>query len=601
MKFLKNCNHFLNNGHSLQRLLKATFASALFFAAGSAATASAQRMANLRTQEPSWHLVTGGTVVSDICDTSYGFAFLNEGRVVCAISKNGTLLWQKPVKGAPTPYMTAYSDFLLVVTGTDTLNFVNPSGLTLWSAKVGFEITENPLCGADGRIFVRGKEYVACYGLQGSRKWQLRMEPQRSDIPLLPLNDGSLLSFLETQENGKSRAQRITPYGEPGEVAVFTAYVTAACACSQGVAVALSGAAVGLCAVKETIVESQWHTGPILQKDGGYILALADGENIVCISQTGSSAVATIVAIADGSLIAEIPLGSLSLSSLTLLRTTATGVCIGDTQRALEWGSDGTVFWEATLPDPKSLVTSFYTKDNTLIFCRKDWLMNAFVMSQSIGVKEEKITPVRTYVDTKAPTGTINQLDLERISPETFAVMRRAMQAGDYGRNEKEWNSLVQQEMRNWIYDMNQIEDSPYAAHSYFEENPVYVSNILEAAAGLETADYAELYAELLSVEKRNSVCVEILRACAKLGWDDDGVMLTQIENLMTQHRFTAKDTLVLKMICDVTYEICRYMGKPVLIKKGKNILAHLFYPNFNSTTRDYARKTFQRLAALEM
>ena len=75
--------------------------------------------------------------------------------------------------------------------------------------------------------------------------------------------------------------------------------------------------------------------------------------------------------------------------------------------------------------------------------------------------------------------------------------------------------------------------------------------------------------------------------------------MLKAIEEVL--HKTSPRDTVLLKAICDATYDICRYMGKPALLSKGKNMLSFLLFPQFDSTTRDYARKTIKNILDLQL
>ena len=604
----------------------------------------ALRSADLSKQQWSWRLIVGGSVSSTICDTSYGFAFLSDGRTICAVSKDGRFLWQRSVRGAPTPYMSHVNDILMVVTAEDTLNLINPSGQVLWSAKAGFEITENPLAGKDGRIFVRGKDAIACYSLQGKRKWLLRTSALRTDLALTSLNDGSLLAFLEaTNESGKSRALRLSPFGETLETTTFSGFVHAARSCKSGVLVALSDGAGGLCAVEDGTVVSRWHTSGI--GDCRQLVVFADDVTGAFLSQSGAAATATLVDVATGERLSTLALGALTLSAANQLRTTNDGVYISDGKRALEFsagtrapardaaaandnatgaapaaatgddatpddGEEAAVLWEAALPAANTVASVFYTADGTLLVCRKDWIIHAYVMAQHVGDAASAPTPAsaavktpnRSYQPKQEAKGTLYALNaLERIPIAELTAMRKALSVGDYSTKEREWSAKVQLELENWLYDLMQQPQGQTEVHSYFEEDAVYARAIIDTAIAFESADFTPLLAALLARESRTPVCVDIIRAYARLGWDEDGTMLSTIENLLQQHRFTARDVTALRTICDTVYEICRYMGKPAVMARGRTILAYLLYPQFDNATRSYARKTFERIAALQM
>ena len=112
---------------------------------------------NLDMQNASWNVVIGGKALCKPQNTSYGFAVLTDGKMISAISNNGVKLWEHPVPGKPDPILTVFSsDFLLSVNDKRNLSLINPSGLTLWTKKIPFEITNSPSSGRDSRIFVKG-------------------------------------------------------------------------------------------------------------------------------------------------------------------------------------------------------------------------------------------------------------------------------------------------------------------------------------------------------------------------------------------------------------------------------------------------------------
>ncbi|MBR1613842.1 MAG: hypothetical protein IJ673_00015, partial [Treponema sp.] len=81
---------------------------------------------------------------------------------------------------------------------------------------------------------------------------------------------------------------------------------------------------------------------------------------------------------------------------------------------------------------------------------------------------------------------------------------------------------------------------------------------------------------------------------------DPDGDILTSYQIILRKPAVKSNDALLMN-ICDATYEICRYMGRPALNKHGKEILSQLYSSVYGKNVRDYARKTFERFAELNM
>ena len=87
-----------------------------------------------------------------------------------------------------------------------------------------------------------------------------------------------------------------------------------------------------------------------------------------------------------------------------------------------------------------------------------------------------------------------------------------------------------------------------------------------------------------------------LLRA---VGYDENGETLTALQSLLA-NRITPSQTSALKEICDATYKICRFMGRPALNKQGKMILSRMLMPQYDKNTNEYARKTLEKMILLE-
>ena len=206
---------------------------------------------SLSADNADWTCVIGGEAVTSPVQTSYGFVVLTDGKMISACTENGTKLWEKPVPGRPDPFLTVISkDFLVTVSDKKTISLINPSGVVLWSKKLPYQVTESALPGKDARFFVKGKKNISCFGINGVCKWSIET-PSLSSIPLVTLNDGTILAVLLNSENGKSSGIRISPFGTVLETISFAGIVSGAMTCDYGVLLAFSSGGFGLCAVNE--------------------------------------------------------------------------------------------------------------------------------------------------------------------------------------------------------------------------------------------------------------------------------------------------------------------------------------------------------------
>lgn len=559
----------------------------------------AVRTADLTKQQSSWLAVSGGTVVAPPVETDYGFAVFTDGRMIFAFSDKGTVLWQKAVNGRQSPYLAAFGDFLYVITANKKLNLVNPSGLTLWTADVGFDVIESPFVGRDGRVFVRGKNALACYGLNGIRKWII-VTSDAGKIPLLECNDGSLLVLSNQLKEGKSTGIRISPFGEILETITFTGKIIAAASCKDGILLSQDDETIGLCSVIHGTAESVWVANSLAKSNFTHIAVAHDGETAAFFNQKGKKTSISLVAINTGTLIAQAELGELQLKNLSYLRATKAGFYLSDEKRAIECEPNGTLIWQTTLPKKNKWDYAFYNAQNYLILCQKDWSLRAYLMNQT--VEKKPVAPAQTerpsYVATGAVKSTIGSMNLDHLSSDALTTISTALSQGDYGANEQAWLSAVKTEMQSYFLDASAVLRSSHDGMSYFKANPVYTQSLIQIMAQSGTDAFAEEFATLLETEKEPSRLALAIQEAGKQGYDGDGTMLAAFETIAA-HKLTARDQNTLKILCDATYEICRFMGRPALATKGRTILGYLFFPQFDKTIRDYARETLARLKDL--
>ena len=112
------------------------------------------------------------------------------------------------------------------------------------------------------------------------------------------------------------------------------------------------------------------------------------------------------------------------------------------------------------------------------------------------------------------------------------------------------------------------------------------------------TREFSVMFARLLSSEIDRNQILSVINFAAKIGYDEKGMILAAIEKLL-MGKNSPTDSTILKAICDTTYEICRFMGRPALNKRGKGIITYMM-PQYDKNIQDYARKTLTKLIDLE-
>ena len=195
---------------------------------------------------------------------------------------------------------------------------------------------------------------------------------------------------------------------------------------------------------------------------------------------------------------------------------------------------------------------------------------------------------------------TAGSLNFERLSLEHMQEISRGLDKGNYAKDEEDWLNGIKRESRTFIDDHASLVRSSHDGLSYFAENPVYTQTLLMLMAKTGTTSFVQDFVSLLSSETDPARLALVIQYAGKEAYDKNGEILKAFENLLSR-RLTPRDASTLKLMCDATYEICRFMGKPAINKKGKDILTYLFFPQFDRTTRDYARQTLSRIMELEL
>lgn len=589
---------------------KALLAAASAFLLGSAHAQVAMRTLDLSAQKPDWQSVIGGEAIAPAVETSYGIAVLTDGRMLSSCTSKGNVIWKKGVNGRPSKYFTERDDFLYVVTNDKKITLVNQSGTNLWTASNSFRITENPVIGHDGRIFVHGQSALACFGINGTRKWQVETG-KIADMPTCLLNDGSVVIFMADTKDGKTTGKRFSQFGEEMEDLIFSSVVQTAVSCEQGILVALQNGSIGLCNVVNGLADSPWIQKSYIPSGAFAICYSKASGNAAFFFSTGGNTTAIILRTSNGEFLNQFALKSFSPGEIQLAKQTDAGFFIADSSTACEFAEDGTIIWEAALPQKSQWDFLYYTRSNHLILCMKDWSLKSFhtmqttkavykdfwddTYSSDIGEAEKPDTP-EDAIKKQEITQSDRILGIRMFSDEKLAETQKALKAGDYGRKEREFLVGIQSELASYKESFYQKNPS----QSYFARNPIYTQKLLAMMAQIGCSGFSTDFATLIRYERDPQLLSALVYASGQQMFDPDGEILTSYEIAIRSPQLQ-KNTALLKNVCDATFSICKYMGRPALINHGKEILRQLGSPVYDTAVREYASKTFERFASIEM
>lgn len=574
---------------------------------------SAASKTELTEKNASWTSVISGKAVCRPQNTSYGFAVLTDGKMISACTERGAKLWERAVPGTPEPYMAVISsDFIATVSSRRTLSLINPSGLPLWSVKAAFDIDSAPKAGRDGRIFIRGKAGVACYGINGICKWQLETPPLGS-IPLQELDDGSIVAILADAKDGRSAGLRISPFGEVIESLTFAGSVEGAASCTDGLLLLFSGGGIGLCAVRGDKATTVWAIPAAsavfsgTSAHGGRFVNVNGESAFACLGEGGSTKL-VLFKTADGAVTAEFRAEGIRCDSLVCAEPGAgfNGIFLADAQTAALYSSNGRLLWSALLPGRNARGGwnhLAYTKGNHLLVCGTSWVMNAYRTVQHVsagGFGAERQNAQRRSGAGAFGYGSFYDIDAGRFVEARGGGFRELLKSGSAGADERAAASAL---LSLCMAYRNEQQRRPSGARAdrqpAFTDGSLSLREALASLPALGTSDVPHILAQLIPDEPDSAVLSALFKAASECGYDPDGALLGAIYRKALS--IPARNTAALISACDAVHAICRFMGRSAFYSHGMDILTNFLNPQYDSAVRTYARGTLSKIAALKL
>ncbi len=564
---------------------------------------------NVETADYTWLSVLTGKAIAAPVQTSYGFALLTDGRNINAFTGNGKILWQKTVAGSPAPFLSAsHGDFLYAVVSRRKLLLLNPSGLSLWNTELPFDIKKNVMEGRDGRVFVYGEENAACVGLNGILKWTFETESAVSDsLYPVELDDGSILIFLEKEDNGRTVAERISPFGSVIERIVFAGRITSSFKMPQGAVLAFGDGSMGMCSVIESGTEnglsgSKWliKSNDIHVTPGTRYLQVGKSRLLV-FSPSVSGSNVWILNTESGSIKCAFHVPEIKSDLLLSLTALPDAFAATDGKNCAIYDYSGSKLRNVVLPaknGKKAWDYILYGQNDTIMFTSKSWNVTGYKVARQHKEKIPYAGSDSTYNSYYDRMG-----DMDGHTSGAVGIRRKTeLEKGCYGKNEVLYWAQARHIIEKYL-------DQKMTRHSFlqFDEDPgVFDSaditeltsvSVMLPLFGTDLA--GDFSARLLRDENDETVIIAVLKAIQKNGYDPDGSLLEALEQLA--RNITPRQTAVHKELCEAVYSVCRFMGRPAFYKRGRSIISNFFMPQYDGHTKDAAREVLGKLATLNM
>ena len=109
--------------------------------------------------------------------------------------------------------------------------------------------------------------------------------------------------------------------------------------------------------------------------------------------------------------------------------------------------------------------------------------------------------------------------------------------------------------------------------------------------------DYAQT--TLISNEKDTHLLLMLVSSIEYCAFDPNQSLINSLEKLLKTT--SSKNSTLLIEICDSTYKICQFMGRPALYSHGMKMITQLLFPQYDSTVQNHARETLKKITQLKI
>ena len=542
---------------------------------------------------PRFEVVTGGTPITALQTTSYGFAFINDGRMLTAISKDGTKLYERGLKERSSSLLTVTSkDFFYVISANyKKLSFYNPDGVLLWQKEVEEALTSKPITGYDGRVFVHSGATAYCFGINGEEKWSLNIEKGITHN-LKILNDGSLL-FIGKTENGMSKATRVSPFGQLLEDITFAGTITYSTSITDGVLLLFSDGTVGLCSVKNNKAESTWSMKGLVSKENASQTLLKELENnkALVLSKNGKFSVIDLKKQQIDFSFSQNNINPTSIYNVSIYSDTRKIVILSKNSSSIfvaGYSFSGSKLFDFTI-SASSKTEGIYLSNGIVALCDKDWTAKGYLPYQDTSKVVQNLS--------KPQTRKYSQFYTENdYLPENQYLS--ILQSGNYGFREEEILSFIKDSLYQ-ISTVNALGGIVGVTNSEIDNYQELISLInLATYSGVDFSD--QIYT-IITNSNDSSVLKSAFSYASICGYDPHSRMINAMENKLLQNIANRKDDGFYLKLCDGVYNICKTMGTPVLYNQGKRILTKMLTMNFSQSVRNHLTETLNLILSLQM
>lgn len=537
-----------------------------------------------------WYKVLHGKAISEPIITETGFTVVCDDRQMYSFQDNGTLDWKNIIPGSRNPIVSiSPKSFSIVVTASRKFSVYNSNGTELWQGKAPHPIEYEPLQGLDGRIFVRDKTNVSCFGLNGIKKWTIKL-PSSCTNQVATLNDGSLLFISE--KPGNTKAYRVSPYGKIFEEITLIGKVVTISPISQGIIFTFEDGTFALCSVVNNEFKTVWIIVP--DKEGGRQLVIYNDYLVISLSSDGN------LSLFDMNnrqtrwtkKIPAIPLESIKYFNYV----NNNQIVILSKKKGLAYNISGEKDWEIKIDTDARYIT--YTPRGNILTCSDSWMIT---MHHIKDVKKRYVEPVRSARNYCDYLNNISRMRMQKdLTDKDIENMKEILKNGDYGEKEKIYSDQLLYGLRGMLISYTEIPSDKRS--SYVEFDLPFKKKIIELLPYFGSTEYQDIFETILRNETDSSILIPVIEACGQIAYDQNYGIINSIQLLVDKlSSKNASNLGTFLAICDAVSNMSFFMGTAPIVSKSKAILTRLMYFQYGSTVNKYAAEKFSEVLKIKV
>ncbi len=561
----------------------------------------------LSNQNISWSKVIPGKIICKPQKTSFGFVSITDAKTITAITNEGNLYYEKTVPKLSNPQLSTLDyDFLLLSSNDNFIHLINPSGKLLWTKELDGKVISPAFSGEDGRFFVLTNNCVFCFGMNGVCKWQIKhslnystntenSEKQNNNQKIFKFSDGSIAIA-----DNKS-ILRLSPFGKILETKTFSENTENVFQVSQGKngIIITNGTKSSFFDIHKDTFYEKWTTEFSVPIE---IICNIKNNKILAFSKNNTSIKFYFLNTETGKIYKEMEINNSDFQILQKIEYTDYGVFLSTNKKAIYFTEEGKILWNGNFPTSKQsnlFNYIFLTENNFLVFCKKDWSIDAYRIYQSFEKKENshtKINNKKTYnaffTQNTEAFDYIYTLQLDNLitSDKTNILLSN----GFYQTKEQEIVSKLLEATNVYLQKHNISNFGTKQSKSVFENDTKGFYKALKLPSLFGTNTFQDFTSTIIKKDKNTSTILILLDGTIQNGFDPNYEILKSLEFFSENSKI--KNKTLIKAVCDSTYSICNFMGDKAFLLYGKNILTNYMYPNYPKDIQDYARKTMTKI-----